>query len=454
MKAVLASTNTKLQGLVQSKWMVLGLLGLGIILLILNLFVGGDSAPVNPTTVEAPAVDAVEAPAAPAIDLEVNTEGFFASIGEGNFWLAMTIILAILMTANWASKLMKEPPAKVFDKASKTWVENKNTNPVPRFKASFVWLIAGVLMVVVGLWGIYPAFFGENNEISEIFGELGLFDIIAVGAIAITLVVGAVKYMGIAGNASAYFFMVGWVLLVFFAILYLIGIFLAPDATTLIIEAVKNDAQSAAASIVETTEETSSIKWEALFDPETWTNIAIIAILTLAPVVVFHQYISKNKLVVVPVAIVAMMILFGSIYKILIEYEPAREVIEDVSGALGAANEKFNPTLGESLSLRLYKDDLGRASTISLGMHDDLTVFVPEDGYALCIDASASFKRRYEDRGWFDPTHVVDITSYNRNMANRLTVAEAMKPGLKAEGIERVTYTIILMRTGGVCNPQ
>lgn len=414
------------------------------------LMYGGDSAPVNLPAVEAPAVetvvveapaapavDAVEAPAAPAVDIDVNSEGFFAFVDEGNFWLAMTIILAIILVANLLSHLKKPVAAGAA----------AGTLPAPYFRSSIVWFIAAVLMVLIGLWGIYPTFFGENNQDSEIFGDLGLFGVIAVGVIAITLVVGAVKYMGIAGNASAYFFMVVWVLLLFFGIIYLLGGWLAPDATTAIIDAVKNDAASAAAGIVETTNGKTSVKWDALFDKDTWLSIAIVAILTLAPVVVFHQYISKNKLVVVPVALVAMTIFFGTVYKILIEYEPAREVIEDVSGALGAANETVNPFLGERHTHNLSGLSSGEAQTIiDVGPYDDIKVSMP---MKVCRFASpdgimptSGWLARFGNEPWFDSDAFLKRTNSNPNIRT-YELSETMKEGMKdADTTVDITFTL------------
>ncbi|MBY0537770.1 hypothetical protein K2P47_00015 [Patescibacteria group bacterium] len=50
MQAGPVSTNTRLKSLMGSKWLVWSLLGFGIILLVLNLFIGGDSAPVTTST--------------------------------------------------------------------------------------------------------------------------------------------------------------------------------------------------------------------------------------------------------------------------------------------------------------------------------------------------------------------------------------------------------------------
>jgi hypothetical protein len=385
----------------ESKWGVWGLLGLGIILLILNLFSGGDSAPVNLQTDETAVVVipatpdvVVKAPTAPTIDVDENSEGFFSFVDEGNFWLAMTIILAIILVANLLSHLKKPVAAGAA----------AGTLPAPYFRSSIVWFIAAVLMVLVGLWGIVPSFLGEGNFITEMEDKIGWTGIILAGVIAITLVVGAVKYMGISGNASAYFFMGVWVLLLFFGIIYLLGGWLAPDATTAIIEAVKNDAESAASSIVETTNGTSSIKWEALLDGKTWTRIALVAIFLLAPVVVIHQYVSKNKLVVLPVALVAMAIMFGSIYKILIEYEPAREVIEDVSGALGAANETVNPWLGETRYADLTTTPDHRLVVANIGPNDTVRVQIPPKFCIVDWKPTSFWLQDHGNASWYDPS--------------------------------------------------
>jgi hypothetical protein len=391
------------------------------------------------TTPDEPAVETVvvETPAAPAVDVDVDTEGFFTFVGEGNFWLAMTIILAIILVANLLSHLKKPVAA---DAAA-------GTLPAPYFRSSVVWFIAAALMVLVGLWGIYPAFFGENNQVSEIFGDLGLFGIIAVGVISITLVVGTVKYMGIAGNASAYFFMVVWILLLFFGIIYLLGGWLAPDATTAIIEAVKNDAQSAAAGIVETTNGIHSIKWEKFVEIN-WGKFFGISFFGLCVIGVGVYLLKGNKIVTFAFVVVASLLVFPTAFYYSWTYAVPGDVKEFVTGAATSVYEA-NPVLGETKRVQVALADVGRNIPVFLGPHDELSMSIPMGGYKACADASSSWKMNHGHQPWFDPHAFASFSGQSVN--KRLTLSKTLTDGMRQSGVSGIDLMVSAIPAHDVC---
>lgn len=86
MQAQPANAKARLKSLMESKWLVWSLLGFGIILLILNLFSGGDSAPVTNTTEVTPSDNS-------------SLDFWQWVIAAGNSWIVSVVVGAIIIAA-------------------------------------------------------------------------------------------------------------------------------------------------------------------------------------------------------------------------------------------------------------------------------------------------------------------------------------------------------------------
>ena len=297
---------------------------------------------------------------------------------------------------------------------------------------------------------------------ATVFKPTGLGDIdpfwwLSIATIVCVLSVGTYKYWPISGNTSVYIVLgvVGFLLI--FGTTYVVMMKLAPQETEMILGAAKNDIQGAAQSLVKTDPYGgTSIDWQAIVDVN-WEKFFGILFFGIC-VIGFGIYVLKgHKLATLLFVVVAAATVLPTAFYLSLTYAVPEPVKEFVTGAATTVYEA-NPVLGERQSIKLAKSDLERDIAVSLGIYDDLVVSLPlgdrTSGFALCIDASADWKRNYGHRPWFDRNHIVDIASDAMNVNNYITVAESMVDGMKADNVTQVSYIISLIRVGAPCLPQ
>lgn len=275
-------------------------------------------------------------------------------------------------------------------------------------KATRVAFILGALIVAtVGIYQVLPTAdpAGNNADPSFFTGVVdtfGWFGILAMAVTGLTLAFGAWRYSKTPGNASAYLFMGVVAFIVLFGAVYNLFNMVAPNETRYLLDGLQNSVEQGVGGMVQIEslpngQTSTSLKWEAIFDGEFWKQVAIIAILTTSPIVIFHQYVTKNKLMVTAVSVVALTIGFGSIYYLLKSYEPAREVMQDLTSAAG----EVNPFRGETHHVNAN----GPRQSHMVGPYDDIVVYWPASRTPNCnfVDASPRWRQQYGFVGEYIP---------------------------------------------------
>jgi hypothetical protein len=320
---------------------------------------------------------------------------------------------------------------------------------VARF-ATFALAALIISFTIYGAWSLGPlnaAGGAGPTWFDDILAKVGWFGVISIGVIALTLVFGAYRYTKIPGNASAYLLMALVAFIVFFGGIYLVGMLAAPSQTKMLLDAAQTSIEQGVDGMTTVTSPYGhrTLNWKALLDQETWKSIAIVLILGMAPVVVVHQYTKGNKVAVYPTLIVCLLIMFGSVYYLLKSYEPAREVYNDVTGAV----QELNPAAGDDVVVNWNGGSYDRVMIAEVGPWDILKVQRPQNNMRSCINMTRAWKEAHQAKPWFDSSaFLIRIGSTGRLTNYQLT--DAFKEALK-ETDEKISLEIDLLEPGEPC---
>ncbi len=287
-------------------------------------------------------------------------------------------------------------------------------------------------LVVAGI-GISQIWSGGTPSFGWLSGN-GLTIAVIFGALTVLVMYawGVKRFM----KDGATFFTKGTTVVVTVIVITLLLLVMVLDQTLTLnlLDGVQNAAQQGAGSLVETTRTpngtvVNTINWDAISGID-WYRVGIVAILSLSPLVLFKEYMSKNKWAVGPVLAVALVVTLGQVYYMLKYYEPAREVFEDVSGALGAASEPVMEIMGENHFVDLQSAPGHRLIVANIGPYDTLSVMVP-DGSSVDWQAYPG----YENVPGYDPTgYYLYNTTGQGGWKRYYDFTEEFEEGLNATG--------------------
>jgi hypothetical protein len=126
---------------------------------------------------------------------------------------------------------------------------------------------------------------------------------------------------------------------------------------------------------------------------------------------------------------------------------------DDVSGALGAANEAVNPFVGETRYVVLQSNRAGQDIPVTLGPNDNLRISVPMGGFKPCIDASVAWKSNHGNASWFDPRAFGHLTG--QGQVQHLTLSETLKAGMQSNDVPGIDLMVTLVHhSSGACQAQ